>query len=126
VRPGYRFAAFWATALVVIGMLLVVGGILFAVAAVALDMPWGRLTGQAVLERTLAAIVLVISGVLAGAPFIVLGEMMQLFIEQRQVIGHQRRLLARIARRLDEVAGAPETTPADSTAAERLLQQRRP
>jgi hypothetical protein len=118
----YRFATFWATVLVVIGMLLAIGGVLLAVAAVALDMPWGRLTGQAVLERTLAAAVLVISGVLAGAPFIVLGELMRLLIEQRRIIGRQRRLLARIARRVEEATGRP---PGGSPVADRLLQQRR-
>jgi hypothetical protein len=118
----YRFAAFWASVLVVIGMLLAVGGVLLAAAAVALDMPWGRLTGQAVFERTLAAALLVISGILAGAPFIVLGEMMRLFIEQRRIIGRQRRLLTRIARRLDEATGQ---RPSGSPVADRLLQQRR-
>src|ERR671911_1405330 len=98
----YRFAAFWATVLVVMGLLLVIGGGLLAAAAVTLDMPWGSLTGQAVLERILAAIVLAISGVLAGAPFIVLGEMMKLFIAQRRVLERQRRLLTRIARRMDD------------------------
>jgi len=71
--PRYRFAGFWATVLVVMGMLLIAGGLLLAAAAVTLDMPWGSLTGQAVLERVLAAALLVISGVLTGAPFIVLG-----------------------------------------------------
>ena len=93
-----RFAAFWATVLVVMGMLLIAGGLLLAAAAVTLDMPWGSLTGQAVLERVLAAALLVISGVLTGAPFIVLGEMMRLFIEQRRIAERQRRLLRRIAR----------------------------
>jgi len=119
----YRFATFWATVLVVMGMLLAISGVLFAAAAVALDMPWGRLTGQAVLERALAAAVLVISGILAGAPFIVLGELMRLLIEQRRIIGRQRRLLARIARRLDEATGH---RPSGSAVADRLLQQRRP
>jgi hypothetical protein len=117
----YRFAAFWATVLVIIGMLLIAGGLLLAAAAVTLDMPWGSLTGQAVLERGLAAVLLVISGVLTGAPFIVLGEMMRLFIEQRRIVERQRRLLARIARRLDEAIGrrAPGAATAD-----RLLQRR--
>jgi hypothetical protein len=89
----YRFAAFWATVLIVLGMLLALGGLVFAAAAVALDMPWGSLTGQAVLERALAAVVLVISGLLAGAPFIVLGEMMRLFIDLRRLASRQHRLL---------------------------------
>jgi hypothetical protein len=120
---GYRFAAFWATVLIVLGMLLVIGGVVFAAAAVALDMPWGSLTGQAVLERALAAVVLVISGLLAGAPFIVLGEMMRLFIAQVRILERQRRLLRRIARRMDDAGGQSE---AGAAAADRLLQRRRP
>ena len=120
--PRHRFAAFWATTLVIIGLLLVVGGALLAVAAVTLDMPWGSLTGQAVLERVLAAVVLAISGVLAGAPFIALGEMMRLFIAQRRILERQRRLLRRIARRMD-AGGRRE---AGTAAADRLLQRRRP
>jgi len=121
--PRHRFAAFWATTLVILGLLLVVGGALLAVAAVTLDMPWGSLTGQAVLERILAAVVLAISGVLAGAPFIALGEMMRLFIAQRRLLERQRRLLTRIARRMDDAGDRPE---AGTTAADRLLQRRRP
>jgi len=119
----YRFARFWAAVLVIIGMVLIVGGLLLAVAAVTLDMPWGSLTGQAVLERVLAAVLLVVSGVLAGAPFIVLGELLRLFVEQRRIAERQRRLLARIARRVDE---AVDQRAAGTAAADRLLQQRRP
>jgi|RhiMethySRZTD1v2_1073278.scaffolds.fasta_scaffold690588_2 hypothetical protein len=119
----HRFAAFWAAVIVVIGLLLIAGGLLLATAAVTLDMPWGSLTGQAVLERVLAAVLLVISGVLAGAPFIVLGEMLRIFIEQRRLAESHRRLLKRIARRLDE---ASPSRAAGTAAADRLLQQRRP
>ena len=117
----YRFAAFWATVLVVMGMLLIAGGLLLAAAAVTLDMPWGSLTGQAVLERALAAVVLVISGLLAGAPFIVLGEMMRLFLDLRREARRQHRLLRRILRRAGEVSGH---TPPVSSAADRLLPRR--
>jgi hypothetical protein len=119
----YRFARFWAAVLVIIGLVLIAGGVLLAAAAVTLDMPWGSLTGQAVLERMLAAALLVISGVLTGAPFIVLGELMRLFVEQRRIAERQRRLLARIARRVDQAAGQRAMGAA---AADRLLQQRRP
>jgi hypothetical protein len=119
----HRFAAFWATVLVVMGMLLALGGVLLAVAAIVLDMPWGRITGEAVLERTVAAVVLAISGILAGAPFIVLGELMKLFIAQTRILGRQRRLLARIARqRADAGGGRAE----GAAVADRLLRQRRP
>jgi hypothetical protein len=86
-------------------------------------MPWGSLTGQAVLERVLAAILLVISGVLAGAPFIVLGEMMRVFIDMRRILVRQQRLLARIARGPEPPAPDPASGYA---AADRLLQQRQP
>jgi hypothetical protein len=119
----HRFAAFWATVLVVMGMLLALGGVLLAVASIVLDMPWGRITGEAVLERTVAAVVLAISGILAGAPFIVLGELMKLFIAQTRILGRQRRLLARIARqRADAGGGRAE----GAAVADRLLRQRRP
>ena len=117
----HRFAAFWAAVLVIMGLLLIAGGVLLAVVAVTLDMPWGTLTGQAVLERALAAVLLVVSGVVAGAPFIVLGEMLRIFIELRRIADRQRRLLARIARRLDDAAGRGS---AGASAADRLLQRR--
>jgi hypothetical protein len=118
---GYRFAAFWATVLIVLGMLLVVGGVVFAAAAVALDMPWGSLTGQAVLERALAAVVLVISGLLAGAPFIVLGEMMRVFLDLRRLARRHQRLLRRMARRAEHEVGV---SPTVSSAADRLIPRR--
>lgn len=117
----YRFAEFWAAVLVVIGLLLLAGGVLLAVAAVTLDMPWGTLTGQAVLERVLAAVLLVISGALTGAPFIVLGEILRTLVAQRRVAERQRRLLRRIARQLDEAA---EASPGATSAADRLLHRR--
>ena len=89
---AYRFPAFWASAMVILGMLLVGTGLLAAVLALTLEMPWGRVTGQAVLERTLAAAVLAASGAFAGGPFIALGVMMRLLLDQRN-------LLARLARR---------------------------
>src|SRR5499426_1607047 len=121
VMKGYRFAAFWATVLIVLGMLLVVGGVVFAAAAVALDMPWGSLTGQAVLERALAAVVLVMSGLLAGAPFIVLGEMMRVFLDLRRLARRRQRLLRRMARNTGDVT---TSSPTVSSAADRLIPRR--
>jgi len=119
----YRFATFWASVLIVIGLLLVIGGVLLGATAVTLDMPWGSLTGQAVLERVLAAVLLVVSGILAGVPFIVLGELMRLFIDQQRILERQRRLLTRISQRLHAGGAEPAT---GYSAADRLLQQRRP
>jgi hypothetical protein len=118
----HRFAAFWATALVVVGLVLVVSGVLLAVAAVTLDLPWARLMDMTRLERMLAAIVLVFSGVLAGAPLIGLGELLHLSIAQRRLLERLRRRLARIARR---GGSAPERPAPGTAAADRLLRRRR-
>jgi len=88
-----RFTRFWARVLVVMGVVLVVLGVLLALVALVVEMPWGSITGQAVLERVLVAISLVASGVIAGSPFIVFGQLLLIFLDQR-------RLLAAINRRL--------------------------
>ena len=88
-----RFTRFWARLLVVIGLVIVVLGVLLAVVALVMETPWGSVTGQAVLERVLVAVLLMASGVLAGAPFIVFGQHLLILLDQR-------RLLAAIYRRL--------------------------
>src|SRR5438270_13885042 len=88
-----RFTRWWARLLVIIGLVIVVVGIALAVVALVIETPWGSLTGQVMLERALVAIFLVGSGILAGAPFIVFGQLLLIFLDQR-------RLLAAINRRL--------------------------
>ena len=95
-----RFARFWARLLVIVGVVIVVVGALLAMVALVVEMPWGSITGQAVLERVLVALSLVVSGVLAGSPFIVFGELLLIFLDQR-------RLLAAIHRRLRQRPPAP-------------------
>lgn len=92
------FALFWARVLMAVGLLFVSLGIVFAAVALAVDMPWGRLTGQAVVERMLATVALLLSGLVAGAPLIVMGEMLRVFLDQR-------RLLADIKRKLESQPG---------------------
>ncbi len=75
------------------GLVIVCLGLLLAMVALVVEMPWGSITGQAVLERVFVALSLVISGILAGSPFIVFGELLLIFLDQR-------RLLVRIHRRL--------------------------
>jgi hypothetical protein len=79
--------------LVIIGLVIVFVGAGLAIVALVIETPWGSITGQAMLERVLVAVFLVLSGVLAGAPFVVFGQLMLIFLDQR-------RLLARIHRRL--------------------------
>jgi hypothetical protein len=88
-----RLARIWARLLVVIGVVIVMLGALLAVVALIIEMPWGSITGQAVLERFIVALSLVVSGILAGSPFIVFGQLLLIFQDQR-------RLLAEIANSL--------------------------
>ena len=88
-----RFVRFWARLLVIVGIVIVVVGLLLAVVALLVEMPWGSITGQAVFERAFVALSLLFSGILAGSPFIVAGQLLLILLEQR-------RLLATISRRL--------------------------
>ena len=89
----YRLTRLWARLLVVIGLIIVALGVLLAVVALVIETPWRTITGQVVLERIIVAIVLAGSGVVAGAPFIVSGQLLLILLSQR-------RLLAGIHRRL--------------------------
>jgi hypothetical protein len=88
-----RFTRLWARLLVVIGLVIVGVGAVLAIVALVIETPWGSITGQVFLERVLVAVFLVVSGILAGAPFIVFGQLLLIFLDQR-------RLLAAIHRRL--------------------------
>jgi hypothetical protein len=90
-----RFTRFWARLLVVVGVVIVVVGVLLAVVALVVEMPWGSITGQAVLERAFVALSLVFSGILAGSPFIVAGQLLLILLEQRRLLAAIRRRLPR-------------------------------
>ena len=90
---GDRVTRLWARLLVVIGVVIVALGVMLAIIALVIETPWRTITGQVVLERIIVAIFLSGSGVLAGAPFIVFGQLLLIFLDQR-------RLLASIHRRL--------------------------
>ena len=81
------FTRFWARILVFVGLVLASGGVLLAAVALVIDMPWGSITGRAVFEMTLVALFLALSGVLAGVPFIVLGQVVLVFIEMHSLLG---------------------------------------
>ena len=118
----HRFAVFWATVLVVTGLVLVVIGVALAVAVLEVDLPWPRLTELTRLERILVALAPAAAGLLAGAPLIGLGELLHLSIAQRRLLERQRRRLVRIARRRASASERPELGTA---AADRLLRRRR-
>ena len=105
-----RFTRFWARILVAVGLALAGSGVLLAAVALVIDMPWGSITGHAVVEVTLVAFLLAVSGVLAGVPFIVLGQVVLVFLDMHD-------LLVRIVGHLDarpavRVVRPPEELPA--------------
>ena len=85
--------------LVIIGLVVVCVGAGLAIVALIIETPWGSITGQAVLERVLVAVFLVLSGILAGAPFIVFGQLMLIFLDQRRLLASINRRLRRRAAR---------------------------
>jgi hypothetical protein len=89
----YRLTRLWARLLVIVGVVIVALGVLLAAVALVIETPWRTITGQVVLERIIVAIVLAGSAIVAGAPFIVAGQLLLIFLAQR-------RLLVRIARQL--------------------------
>jgi hypothetical protein len=57
-RYESQFTRFWARILVAVGLALASRGVFLAAVALVIDMPWGKLTGHAVVEVTLVAIFL--------------------------------------------------------------------
>ncbi len=100
------FTRFWARILVFVGLVLASGGVLLAAVALVIDMPWGGITGHAVFEVTLVAFFLALSGILAGVPFIVLGQVVLVFIEMHGLLG-------RIVTRLEGREGGPSASPVE-------------
>jgi len=96
------FTRFWARILVAVGLALAGSGVFLAAVALVIDMPWGSITGHAVVEVTLVAFFLAASGVLAGVPFIVLGQVVLVFLDMHALL---ERIAARLERR------APESVP---------------
>lgn len=95
-RAHYRFTRFWARLLVVFGGVAIGAGILFAAIALFIEEWRPGVTGsQAALERVLLAGSLILSGFLAGSPFIVFGQLLHIFLEQRILLARIFRLLRR-------------------------------
>ena len=86
----YRFTRFWASVLVGLGVGAMVMGVVSAgllvllPARIPVPYPW---------PRVLVAAVAIVGGLLVGAPLILTGQLVQIFLDQR-------RLLAGIHRRL--------------------------
>ena len=91
----YRFTRFWARLLTVFGLVAIGAGIASAAVALFTD-EWRSVTGlPAALERAVGVSFLILSGFLAGSPFIVFGQLLGIFLEQRILLGRIYRRLKR-------------------------------
>lgn len=109
----YRFTRIWAGLMIVIGIVFIAVGIALAgIAMFTEEWRQGVAGGQAALERAVLVSGLVLSGVLAGSPFIVFGQLLRIFLDQR-------RLLARIHRQLRARPAASQRQAAPQREADR-------
>jgi hypothetical protein len=93
----YRFTSWWSALNITVGFLIFVSSLAGAVFAFFHELPplglLDRAREDAVLVRVAVPVLLVITGLLVAAPFVVLGQVLQISLDQR-------RLLVRIHERL--------------------------
>jgi len=91
----YRFTRLWARVLVITGSIVIVLGVLAAVAVGIVDPGLTRYASSLDprVARVVAAVLCATAAVLLGAPLIVAGQLIHAFLDQRD-------MLARIHRRL--------------------------
>ncbi len=118
------FTTAWAHTLTVIGTVVIVLGVLFAILVVlfapasALD-PFGGAAArhvfglppasapESVVVRVLAGCTVVLAGLVVGGPMVVSGQLILVFLEQRALLARQRALLVKILRKLPETREPP-------------------
>jgi hypothetical protein len=112
VRDGP--ARLWAGTAIVAGGVLVGLGLVAALFLLVADPGVARLFGarDPLMARIAAAAALVLAGIVAGTPVVLAGEMLLSALDQR-------RLLARLARRLERAAPSPPEHPETRVIAER-------
>jgi hypothetical protein len=69
-----------------LGFGFVVFGLLLTLLVLAVDVPWRHLTGKALLEQTITAVLLSLTGLLTGVPFIILGQIMLALVRQNHLL----------------------------------------
>jgi hypothetical protein len=94
MRPAerYRFTLFWASVLVGLGVGVMAMGVVCA--GLLLLLPDGIPVPYPG-PRLLAAAVAVVGGLLVGAPLILIGQLVQAFLDQRRLLGRIHRRLRR-------------------------------
>jgi hypothetical protein len=88
----FRFTTFWASGLVGLGFAFAVVGVVGAgllmllPADIPVPPPW---------SRPLAAAVLLVGGLVIAAPLVLTGQLVQIFLDQRRLLGRIHRRLLR-------------------------------
>ena len=100
---GFRFTAFWASIMVGLGFALAVVGLvgaalLMVVPEIPVPPPW---------SRTLVAGALLVGGLVIASPLVVAGQLVQIFLDQRRLLGRIHRRL----RRFEEERDSERTHP---------------
>ena len=88
----YRFTQFWASVLVGLGVGVMAMG---AVSAGLLLLLPNQIPVPSPWPRLLAAAVAVVGGLLMGAPLVLTGQLVQIFLDQRRLLGRIHRRLRR-------------------------------
>lgn len=88
---GFRFTAFWASIMVGLGFAFALVGLVGAALLIVLPEipvppPW---------SRPLVAGVLLVGGLVIAAPLVLMGQLVQIFLDQRQLLGRIHRRLRR-------------------------------
>jgi hypothetical protein len=88
----YRFTLFWASVLVDLGVGVIAMGVVCAGLLLLLS---DQIPVPDSWPRLLAAAVAVVGGLLMGAPLILIGQLVQVFLEQRRLLGRIHHRLRR-------------------------------
>src|SRR5215467_46529 len=78
-----------------LGLASLAFGVLLTFLSLVVDVPWGHLTGKALLEQSMTTGLLLLAGLLAGVPFVILGQIILVLVRQADI-------LERIAQALEQ------------------------
>ena len=98
-----RVAQFSGQIATFLGLGFVVFGLVLALLALAVDVPWRHLTGKALLEQTMTAVPVGLAGLLTGVPFIILGQIMLVLMRQSHLLERIEQAFGRRSAPNDEV-----------------------
>jgi hypothetical protein len=87
----YRFTSWWAAFMIVTGIAILAGALVAAGFAVAGDLPGlERLGGPGSAPRWTAAALVACAGLVFGGPLVMIGQTLQVFLDQRRLLGQIR------------------------------------